>query len=179
MRRQFAVSFLLYLFVSGASAQLVIPLVEPRDDPKARQRVRHRAELKPLADEYTQLIQRLLVPRPLPEIDGIFGPVLTAPPRERVLPLFAPEEVILPSQTNEKEPSNRRRDFHALDDVGFVQFYFGPDGVSVQGAVLYFPADPQFVPLKSGDDFAARLRWERDQFDAAKKWLNEHLPTQS
>jgi hypothetical protein len=35
---------------SGASAQVIL-LIEPRGDPKARDAVRHGAELKPLADE--------------------------------------------------------------------------------------------------------------------------------
>jgi hypothetical protein len=48
--------------------------------------------------------------------------------------------------------------------------------VDVQGAVLYLRADNQFVPLKSADDFVARLRWEMNQFEAVKKWLNENLP---
>ena len=176
MKRQFLFLFLLLFLASGAFAARIIPLIESRDDLKTRQAVRHRPELKPLADEYTQLIQRLLVPRSLPDIDAIFGPVLSSPPSERVLPLFAPEEVLLPEITEAAVQNKGHADFHALGEVGFVQFYFSPDGVSVQGAVLYLRADDQLVPLRSADDFPERLGWEKSRFEDAKNWLNEHLP---
>jgi len=162
--------------MGGASADVIVPLIGPRDDLKTRQTVRHRAELKPLADQYTQLIQQLMVQRSLPEIDAIFGPVLSAPPENRVLPLFGPEEVILPGKRNGKGPNNDHVDFHAVDEIGFVQFYFGPDGVSVHGAALYLHVDDQFVPLRSAGDFTERLRWEKSRLEALTKWLNEHLP---
>jgi hypothetical protein len=175
LKRPFLFSFLLLFLASGSFAAQIVPLFESRDDLKTRQAIRHRAELKPLADEYTQLIQSLLVPRPLPDIDAIFGPVLRPPPGERVLPVFAPEEVLLPDIRQGTVPNNGHADFHALGEVGFVEFYFGPDGVSVQGAVLYLRADDQFIQLRSGDDFPERLRWEKSRLEGVIKWLNEHL----
>src|SRR5437667_9678898 len=155
LKRQFTFFFLLFLFMSGASADVIAPLIEPRDDLKTRQAVRQRAELKPLADQYTQLVQSVMVQRPTRAIEVIFGPVLSAPPENRVLPLFAPKEVILPDSRSGNAPNNDHIDFHAMGEAGFVQFYFGPDGESLHGAVLYLRADDQFVPLRSADDFAA------------------------
>jgi len=176
LKRHFTFFFLLFLFMSGASADVIAPLIEPRDDLKTRQAVRHRAELKPLADQYTQLVQGVMVQRPTQAIDVIFGPVLSAPPENRVLPLFGPEEVILPGKLNAKGPNNDHVDFHAVDEIGFVQFYFGPDGVSLHGAALYLRVDDQFIPLRSAGDFTERLRWEKSRLEALTKWLNEHLP---
>jgi hypothetical protein len=32
------------------------------------------------------------------------------------------------------------------------------------------------IPLKSTNDFAKRVEWEKPKFEALKKWLDEHLP---
>lgn len=113
------------------------------------------------------------------------GPKLEHHPDDLILPLFAPAGgsncsgtmamIVSGLHHNEPERNKSRTDLYAIGDVGYVELYSHVDGQKVQTAVIYFRDDYMFVPLKSTNDFAARLQWEQTKFDAVKEWLDEHL----
>jgi hypothetical protein len=66
-------------------------------------------------------------------------------------------------------------DLYAVGDIGYAEIYSHLDGEKVQTGVIYFRADDKFVPLKSTNDFTARLAWDTAKFEALKSWFASHL----
>ena len=77
--------------------------------------------------------------------------------------------------SNDPTKNKSHTDLYAIGDIGYVEFYSKLDGERVQTAVIYFRADFVFTPLKSTNDFAARLAWEENKFDALQEWLDRRL----
>lgn len=115
------------------------------------------------------------------------GPNLCHRPADRVLPILAPEGgtncggamLIMVSGLHTGNPARdkSRTDLYAVGDIGYVELYSQLDGETVQAAVIYFRSDSAFIPLKATNDFAARLEWEKNKFNALKEWFDGHLAT--
>jgi hypothetical protein len=113
------------------------------------------------------------------------GPSLEHRPADRVLPIFAPEGgtncggfmMVWVSGMHSHDPAKNKSQtaLYAVGDVGYVELYSHLDGSKVQAALIYFRWDFAFVPLKSTNDFSARLEWEKNKFDALKEWFDTHL----
>ena len=67
-------------------------------------------------------------------------------------------------------------DYYAVGNIGYLQFYYDLDGKGRGVAVFYLHTDDNFVPLRSTNDFARRLEWEKAKLQLFEKWLDEHLP---
>jgi hypothetical protein len=76
---------------------------------------------------------------------------------------------------NDPTQSKSHTDLYAVGDIGYVELYSQLDGERVQTALIYFRSDVAFIPLKSTNDFSARLEWEKNKFDALEAWFDEHL----
>jgi hypothetical protein len=114
------------------------------------------------------------------------GPQPGHHPANLVLPVFASNEgtncrgtlTMWVGGLHSTDPAQNKShtDLYAVGDIGYVEIYSHLDGEKVQTAVIYFRADDKFVPLKSTNDFTARLAWDTAKFDALKKWFDLHLP---
>jgi hypothetical protein len=190
----------------------------PQDVLEARAWAADRPELKPLHDEYFDIIKKRLWPLKFGEIEKIFGqkldtatnwwgldtatnwlgtggaerskgtgPKLGQHPADLVLPVFASQGgtncggrlMLMVSGLHSTDPALNKShtDLYAVGDIGYVEFYSQLDGEGVQNALIYFRADNKFVPLKSTNDFTARLAWDTAKFDALKTWFDSHLAT--
>ena len=113
------------------------------------------------------------------------GPTLDHHPVDLVLPVFAPaggtncggKMMMMVSGLHSADPAKNKShtDLYAVRDIGYVELYSHTDGEKVQTALLYFRADFLFTPLRSTNDFSARLEWESNKFDAVKEWFERHL----
>jgi hypothetical protein len=113
------------------------------------------------------------------------GPGLDHRPADRVLPIFAAGGgtncggalMMMVSGLHSNDPAQNKShtDLYAVGDIGYVEFYSHLNGEKVQTAVIYFRSDFAFIPLKSTNDFFARLEWEKNKFDALKEWFDGHL----
>ena len=77
--------------------------------------------------------------------------------------------------SNDPTKNKSHTDLYAVGDIGYVEFYSQLDGERVQTAVIYFRADFVFAPLKSTNDFSARLVWEQIKLDHLKEWFDHRL----
>src|SRR5262249_23779929 len=107
-------------------------------------------------------------------------PNLRQRPADVVVPIFAltGRGVMMsvsglhsPDQTQNKSHT----DLHAVGNIGYLEFYSQLDGEKVQTALIYFRSDSAFIPLKSTNDFSARLEWERKKFASLREWFDRHL----
>jgi hypothetical protein len=113
-----------------------------------------------------------------------FGACLSHRPADRVLPIVASGGgtncggmMIMVSGLHTGDPTRDKNhtDLYAIGDIGYVEFYSHLDGEKVQTALIYFRSDSAFIPLKSTNDYPARLEWEKNQFGALKDWFDQHL----
>ena len=134
-------------------------------------------ELQPLLAEYKELLEVRIHPLShLTNISASFGPMLEQRPLDRAKPLFVPMMIGESGITPSDKPDQRHQGFHAIGDVGYLEVHYGYDGVWVAACVVHLRTDDKFVPLKSTNDFAARLKWDKARFDTLKKWFDAHLP---
>jgi hypothetical protein len=113
------------------------------------------------------------------------GPALAHHPADLVLPMLATPGgtncggalMLMVSGLHSNDPAKNKShtDLYAIGDIGYAEFYSQLNGERVQTAVIYFRADFLFTPLKSTNDFAARLAWEENKFDGLKQWLDRRL----
>lgn len=112
------------------------------------------------------------------------GPSLGHRPADRVLPIFASgggtncgRLAMMVSGLHCGDPTRDKShtDLYAIGDIGYVELYSHLDGEKVQTAVIYFRSNSAFIPLKSTNDFSARLEWEKNKFGALKDWFDQHL----
>ena len=113
------------------------------------------------------------------------GPSLGHRPADCVLPVIASgggtncggPMMLMVSGLHSNDPTKNKShtDLYAIGDIGYVELYSHLDGEKVQTAVIYFRLDFAFIPLKSTNDFSARLAWEKNKFEALKEWFNGHL----
>jgi hypothetical protein len=197
MKRTIAIAVLLCALGSASSAAIRFDLDAPQDVRAARNAVQDRPELKPLFDEYRQLIRTRLFPLKLDEVAKIFGPKLDTAtnwwgfdadasvkglgpkldqhPADLVLPIFAPRGMMVSGLHHEDPARNKSHtDLHAIGDVGYAEFYYQLNGESVQTAAIYFRSDAKFIPLKSTNDVSKRLEWDEAKFAALKTWFAAH-----
>jgi hypothetical protein len=207
MKRIIALALWLCSFHSTSFAVILFYIDAPQDVREVRAWAGDRPELKPLHDEYFDIIKTRLLPLRFSEMDRIFGPKfetatnwwgiegaanseqsgpkLTHYPTNLVLPVFASKGgtngggvlTMMVSGLHSADPAQNKShtDLYAVGDIGYVEFYSHLDGEKVQTAVIYFRADDQFVPLKSPNDYAARLAWDTARFAALKRWFASHL----
>jgi len=112
------------------------------------------------------------------------GPTLARRPADLVLPIFAPAGgtncggsmmMVGGLHSTDPEKNKSHTDLYAIGDLCYVELYSQLDGETVQTAVIYFRSDGLFRPLKSPDDFSARLLWEKRKFDAVERWFDAHV----
>jgi hypothetical protein len=203
MKRSISVAVVLCALCPVGFAVILFSIGAPQDDSKVRSGVGDRPELKPLHAAYTTIIQTRLWPLRLDEVPKICGPKLDTAtnwwafgvegsgpkldhhPANLVLPIFAPAGgsncggsmmmMVSGAHTGDPARDKSHTDLYAIGDIGYVEFYSQLDGENVQTAVIYFRADDKFVPLKSTNDFAKRLEWDKAKFEALKEWLDAHL----
>lgn len=116
---------------------------------------------------------------------GRSGPELAHRPADHVLPLIASGGgtncggtiLMMVSGLHSDDPTKNKShtDLYAVGDIGYVELYSQLGGEKVQAALIYFRSDSAFIPLKSTNEFSARLQWEKAKFDALKKWFDQHL----
>jgi hypothetical protein len=199
MRRTYRVAVLFWVLCSPCFGVIIFLLDAPQDDAMARREVQTRSELKPLRDDYDNLIHTRIWTLNFSEIAAIFGPPLSTNgsvfaadtnraarsdgslhgphPDDLVLPLFAPSGSAISGLHNPDPAMNHDHiDLHAIGDLGYLEIYYGNDGAHIQQAVFYLRAGKGFVPLKSTNDFAKRLDWDTNRFASVKNWLEGHLP---
>jgi hypothetical protein len=158
----------------------------PQDDESARQSLRDRAELKAVSDEFEQFMWAKLK-----LADGnpskIFGSpkkvtALAKPhktpsfPSNAALPLFISEFQHVMGLFQSHEESHR--DFYDVGDIGYAEFFYNAGG-GLEVATYYPRIDVRFVPLKTTNDFAKRLDWDKTKLAELEKWMNEHSPPAS
>ncbi len=152
----------------------------PQDDLKATglcDRKGAYPELQPLLTEYSELLEVRIYPLcATTNPAAFFGPKLDQQPTDRARPLFGPSWISESGMTPGGVPDKRHVEFHAVGDVGYLEVHYGFDGVWVSACALYLRTDATFVPLKSTNDFAKRLEWDKAKFDTLKKWFDAHLP---
>lgn len=158
----------------------IISIVEsPQDDLKVLDGLSFicdHPELQPVLAEYIELLEVRIHPlRHLTNIVACFGPMLEQRPPDRAKPLFVPMTV-WESGLHSVSANKRHVEFHAIGDVGYLEVHYGYDGVWVAACAVHLRTDDKFVPLKSTNDFAARLKWDMARFDTLKKWFDVHLP---
>lgn len=132
-------------------------------------------EIQPDATSYNELIAvRIHSLTQRTNIVACFGPKLDQCPADRSRPLFAPM-MLCESGLTPTETPKRHTDYHAIGDVGFLEVHYGWDGEWVAASAIHLRTDNKFVPIKSTNDFSARLEWDRQKFAQLKKYLDEHL----
>ena len=207
MKRIVAVALWLCALHSTSFAFILFYIEAPQDVRETRAWAGDRPELKPLHDEYFDLIKTRLLPLRFSEMERIFGrkletttnwwgleatgngeqsgPKLTRYPPNLVLPVFASKGgtngggalTMVVSGLHSADPAQNKShtDLYAVGDVGYVECYSHLDGEKVQTAVIYFRADDKFVPLKTTNDFPARLAWDTARLAALKRWFASHV----
>lgn len=112
------------------------------------------------------------------------GPSLSHCPADRVLPVLASgggtncggmTMMVSGLHTGDPAKNKSRTDLYAIGNIGYIELYSHLDGEKVQTALIYFRSDSAFVPLKSTNDYSARLEWEKNKFGALKDWFDQHL----
>jgi len=171
------------------TGQTVFNINYDQDDHTAREGVYGRAELKPLQDSYSEIIETRLLFLTSDMLPTIFGPKFPSPrmgwrpadPADLVLPLFGHgnmfdgdishmNKMILHGAFN-----INGYDLYSVGNCGYIEF-FEDGGGATAAAVIYLRADDKFIPLKSTNDFSKRLEWDKAKFNALIKWLDEHAP---
>jgi len=168
-----------------------------QDTPEAREGVRDRVDLKPLTEEYYQLIKTRFWPLKVQDIEKIFGPEIEEHAlastfhlvNDLALPLFEPNFIGLSGWVVSNDRS--RRVLHAVGDIGYAEFFYQRDGETVAWVAFYARTNEEFVPLKmpaalpltvavsrdaAEDNSSKRLEWDEAQFTAFRRWVDEHLP---
>ena len=180
MKRAITIAALLCVLTISSLAQRFVMVDAPQDE--ALWTVRERVELAPVRDEYQQIIETHFRPLKSEDITKIFGPKLEEHGIEPtghlvtdvVLPMFEPMMVGLSGLLVTNDLSHRV--LYAVDNIGYVEFFYHWDGVSLATVVFYARSDKEFVPLKTADDFPKRKEWDKKKLEAFKNWVNEHMP---
>jgi hypothetical protein len=207
MKRSIAIALFLCALCSRSFGVILFFVDAPQDVREMRALAGERPELKPLHDEYFDIIKTRLWPLRFSEMEKIFGPKLNTAtnwwgstegerseasgpkvghyPADLVLPVFASKGgtncggtlTMMVSGLHSTDPAQNRShtDLYAVGDIGYAEIYSHLDGEKVQTGVIYFRADDKFVPLKSTNDFTARLAWDTAKFEALKSWFASHL----
>jgi hypothetical protein len=63
--------------------------------------------------------------------------------------------------------------FYDVGDFAAMKVYYGIDGVTPVGILVYFRVDDEFKKLTEWRDLKDRWQWDTEQFDRLKFWLNE------
>lgn len=159
-------------FCCTAFGTIVAPLDYSKDNIEARIIVQERPLQKTTQAEYDNLLRQICLLR-LDDVTGCFGKKLAEPPADCVLPLFAGNASARGGYT--LNPDKSHTDFNRVGDLGYIQFFYNSDGVSIGDAALYFRADDQFTLLQSTNDYRRRVIWEMAKLSAVKQWLSEHV----
>jgi len=161
-------------------ASIMFWIKAPQDDESARQSLRDRPELKAVSGEFEQFMWAKL------KLAGgnpskIFGPpkkvIALGEPHEKpsfptnaVLPLFISDFQHVMGLYQSRNESHR--DFYEVGDIGYAEFFYNAGG-GLEVATYYPRIDDHFVPLKTTDDFAKRLDWDKTKLAELEKWMNE------
>ncbi len=180
-RKSFLAFLFLFLFCKAALAPVFLPLGTPQDNLEVRRAVAKREELKGPFAEYYDLIQARFMPLKLANVERIFGPQVGTP-GDMILPIYVPSGIALSGLRPSNTPDRSHVGLYALGDIGCVEVFYGFDGERVAGVVFHHragravgPMKRGFVPLQSVADFEERLKWDLEQFQDIKKWLDDHL----
>lgn len=169
MKHLLRIAALLGLLSQPAVGTILMPLPAPQDDPQIRYPLSQRQELKPSAAELWDVVENRICPLGRAGIDRVFGPALREPPKDMVLPIFAPDDVWVDGTCSE---------FHAIGELGYIECYYSVNGDT--NALLqwgwFHRANDKFVPIKSAVDFDKRLDWDKAELAGLIKWLDDHLP---
>jgi len=176
--------FLVTLFVAFVSLPLFAPifymLKTPHDEKQVHQKVIQSDALKPLVEEYRDLVEMRFWSLQREDVDRIFNstnqPPLDLLPGDAVLLSFIPSGLSVSGARPSGTPLPRLREVYSLGDVGYLEVYYHAYGATPASALFYARIDPQFVALNSEDDLPRRVEWERPKFAAFKSWLDLHLP---
>ena len=163
------------LFLAAFSSRLCFGAIldrfpTPQDDPETHYQLSKREELKPAATELWDLVENRISPLRRDGIDKIFGPALSEPPKDMVLPIFAPDSIIVDGAG--------KPEFHSIGSFGYIEcFYqnYGNTNILDQWGWFHRSGD-NFVPVRSADDFEKRLGWDKAKLAEITGWLDDHLP---
>jgi len=193
MRRTTAIAVLFLGLCAAGFGQIIFSIPAPQDDGDVRATVADRQEMKPLQTTYSKVIQSRLLPLTLDGVAAIFGPALQTTNNWYSRPDLVkyPADLVLPIFAHGNAPGNENKlgmgfpgvvpihpnhaDLHAVGKTGYIEFYYF-NGETVAAAAIFFRADDRFTPLKSTNDFAKRLEWDKAKFAAFNKWLDDHQP---
>jgi len=128
---------------------IVMFLPNPQDDSQTHHELSKREELKPVAAELWDLVENRICPLRRDDIDRIFGPALSEPPKDMVLAIFAPNIIVVDGMGTPE--------FHAIGASGYIEFFYPKSGNTnlIQWG-WFHRADDNFVPVRSADDFEKR-----------------------
>ena len=169
MKRLLLIAALLAFASPLCFGSITMFLPTPQDDSQTRYQFSEREELKPATAELWDLVENRICPLRRDDIDRIFGPALSEPPKDMVRPIFSPD-IIGVDGTGTPE-------FHNIGDFGYIEFFYPNYGNTnlIQWG-WFHRADDNFVPVKSADDFEKRLEWDKAKLAEITRWLDERLP---
>jgi hypothetical protein len=180
------VILLCVLLAQTAPAPIIEILDAPGDSEKVRKSIEENPQVVALRKDYFAFQDKYFWPLLNSEMGTIFGRRLKSTkgititesdlPAVYVLPSFQSSEFITTGVVDVSQPQRRHVDYYRVGDLGFVEFVFHQDGERVHAAVIYFRPDAQFVPLRSENDLARRIAWEKKKWERIKSWIIQHLP---
>jgi hypothetical protein len=179
------VVLLCVLLAQTAPAPIIEILDAPGDSEKVRKSIEEKPQVVALRKDYFAFQDKYFWPLLNSEMGAIFGRRLKSTkgitelpdlPAGYVLPSFQSSEFITTGVVDVSQPQRRYVDYYRVGDLGFVQFVFHQYGERVHAAVVYFRPDAQFVPLRSENDLARRIAWEKKKWGRIKSWIIHHLP---
>lgn len=123
-RRTLLTLVLFFIYSVTSYAPIFVLLDTPQDVSEVRRKVQELPEVKRLSVDCSTVIKLKLWPLKINQIAKIFGPKLLKRPDSAVLPIFAPNSVGLSGLRHPEPELNKNHvDFHAIADIGFVEFY--------------------------------------------------------
>ncbi len=108
------------------------------------------------------------------EIVALFGSKVEEKPNTFAFPVFEQGAVAFSGLMHSDPKLNKNHvDFYEVSDFAAMKVYYGIDGVTPVGILVYFRVDDKFTKLTQWSDLKNRWAWDTEHFNRLKSWLDE------
>jgi hypothetical protein len=108
------------------------------------------------------------------EIVALYGPKVEKKSNTFAFPVFEQGVVHFSGLRHSDRKRNKNHvDFYEVSDFAAMKVYYGIDGVTPVGILIYFRVDDKFTKLTQWSDLKSRWEWDTEHFKRLKSWLDE------